>query len=515
MKTYVLKLALLFFGLSLIFSCEPGIVIPSNTPLDFAYTLHVDSTFNTNAPALQSFAHGTHKGDWLLFAGRTNSKDSLGGLHDLDKSYTTSASFPKQSFNENIFVYNVKNDQRYSISYDKLLKVVEKNFSEYDSILKENRSVFVNTNSQVAQLGEFMYLVGGYGPPDANSTSKYTTYNQIAKIHVPSLINLVKGNGTAVDKNKLFAFGKHKNLVATGGELQIVGNAEDPNFYLVGGHNFGYSCVENCDAFYQKYQDAVYNFDIKEGKGNELKISLSQVISDVSCPECLAADNISVMRRRDGPILPQLFKNPSGSTIEQGFGFFAGVFTPTDGAWNDAVYIHPGFLNAESKLYTIDSAYNQKNYNVYSCPNFALYDPKGETVHSFLMGGIGDGKRNVDSIGFTNTATHIKTNITNMKSTRTLINPDHLFNVSNKNKPIFYGAEAIFFGDDALDKAYVKKDTVEIETEIFDMSKFGNGDVFVGYIYGGIEAYESNPGTYGNKKSMASKKIFKVTLKKK
>ena len=79
--------------------------------------------------------------------------------------------------------------------------------------------------------------------------------------------------------------------------------------------------------------------------------------------------------------------------------------------------------------------------------------------------------------------------------------------------------EAIFFGDDALAKAYVvkivKKDTVEIETELFDMSKFGNGDVFVGYIYGGIESYESNPGTYGNKKSMASKKIFKVTLKKK
>jgi len=511
MKTYVLKLALLFFGLSLIFSCEPGIVIPSNTPLDFAYTLHVDSIFNTNAPALQSFAHGTHKGDWLLFAGRTNSKDSLGGLHDLDTSYTTSASFPKQSFNENIFVYNVKNDQRYSISYDKLLKVVEKNFSEYDSILKENRSVFVNTNSQVAQLGEFMYLIGGYGPPDANSTSKYTTYNQIAKIHVPSLINLVKGNDTAVDKNKLFAFGKHKNLVATGGELQIVGNAEDPNFYLVGGHNFGYSCVENCDAFHQKYQDAVYPFKIEHDTLKFLlSISVGKAISDVKDPTQLNADSISVMRRRDGPILPQLFKNPSSSTIEQGFGFFAGVFTSTGGAWNDAVYIHPGFLNAESKLYTIDSAYNQKNYNVYSCPNFAFYDSEGETVHSFLMGGIGDGQ-----LGFTNTATHIKTNVTDMKSTRTLINPDHLFNKNKVNKPIFYGAEAIFFGDDALAKAYVKKDTAKIETELFDMSEFGNGDVFVGYIYGGIEAYESNPRTYGNKKSMASKKIFKVTLKKK
>ena len=89
--------------------------------------------------------------------------------------------------------------------------------------------------------------------------------------------------------------------------------------------------------------------------------------------------------------------------------------------------LFPGFLNAENKLYTIDSAYNQKNYNVYSCPNFALYDPEGETVHSFLMGGIGDGQ-----LGFTNTATYIKTNITDIKSTRTLINPDHLFNINIK-----------------------------------------------------------------------------------
>ena len=206
MKLKVFKCIILIFGVALFTSCEPS----------FPYSLSIDSTINHNAPALQSFAHGTHKGDWLLFAGRTNSKDSSGGLHKLKASYTTSASFPKQSFNEYIFVYNVEKDQRDSISYDTLLQVVEKNFPEYDSILKENRSVFVNTNSQVAQVGEFMYLVGGYGPPDANSTSKYTTYNQIAKIHVPSLINLVKGNDTAVDKNKLFAFGKHKNLVATG-----------------------------------------------------------------------------------------------------------------------------------------------------------------------------------------------------------------------------------------------------------------------------------------------------------
>ena len=47
------------------------------------------------------------------------------------------------------------------------------------------------------------------------------------------------------------------------------------------------------------------------------------------------------------------------------------------------------------------------------------------------------------------------------------------------------------------------------------MSKFRNSDVSVGYIFGGIEAFRSNPGTYGETFSRASNVVFKVALKKK
>ena len=123
MKTYVSKLALLFFGLSLVYSCKPGIVIPSNTPSDFAYTLHVDSTFNTNAPALQSFVHGVNGNEWLLFAGRTNQSKDNGGLHNLNANYTNK-SFPPVSFNDSIFVYNVSTDTRTAISIDQMTAVI-------------------------------------------------------------------------------------------------------------------------------------------------------------------------------------------------------------------------------------------------------------------------------------------------------------------------------------------------------------------------------------------------------
>ena len=55
----------------------------------------------------------------------------------------------------------------------------------------------------------------------------------------------------------------------------------------------------------------------------------------------------------------------------------------------------------------------------------------------------------------------------------------------------------------------------EKETEIIDLNKIKTDEIFIGYVYGGIEAFRSNPGTYGKTFSRASNVIFKVTLKKK
>lgn len=512
MKKHVLSLGILLTGVSLFFSCKP-----TDKPKEkgFDYELEITKTALKNAPALQSFAHATDGDDWLLFAGRTNTVDpdkaelDDGGLHNMNADYTNQ-SFPPPSFNKEIFVYNPGNDAvAQSITVDQLVEIVSEKYPAYATLIAENKTVFQNTNSQVKQVGEFLYLVGGYGPVDIeNPTKEYMTYNQIAQIHVPSLINIVKGDFDAVKEENLFAFGKHSNLIATGGELQAIGSGENLNLYLVGGHNF--------TTHSQKYQDAAYPFSLKDSS-NILVVSTSYPISDVSDPAGPGADNNSTMRRRDGPILPLLFTSPSAdATIEQGFAFFAGVFKPGDDpleAWNDAVYFHPNFSNSEGKLFSLDTAYDQKNYNVYSCPNFGIYDEKSGTIHSFLMGGIGDGKPapNGNLSGFTNTAMHIETNISDFTSKNTLISPENLFNKNKENVPNFYGAEAIFFKNDDIANFVLNK----TETELLDLSKFGEGDVVVGHIFGGIEAFESNPASYGPRKSRASNTIFKVTLKKK
>jgi hypothetical protein len=53
-------------------------------------------------------------------------------------------------------------------------------------------------------------------------------------------------------------------------------------------------------------------------------------------------------------------------------------------------------------------------------------------------------------------------------------------------------------------------------TEVIDANAtFKSGQsVDVGYIYGGIEAFENTPGTFGRGKSTASSKIWKVTVTK-
>jgi hypothetical protein len=526
---YCSIIALTFFIFS---SCEPGIVI--ETPDVYKLELK-ELKDKTKAPSLQSFVHGVSGDEWLLFAGRTNQKNDNGGLHDINGDYADT-SFPPTTFNDKIFVYNLKNDTKVSITLKQLKEILKTNFPKNAAALEGFEHVFRNSNSLVKQKGDFLFVVGGYGPKNFDASSKkignYITYNHVARIHVPSLISLVNGNYDAVDKDQLFAFGKDQTntLVSTGGELHAV----DGTFYLVMGHCFGTNCTP-----FQKYVDATYPFSVSvdtsktSNKIHKLNISISNAISDVSDPKGAAADNMSVFRRRDGPIVPALFKSPVNDKIQEGIAVYSGVFKAGNDAnlqaWNDAIYIHPNFANKESRLYTYDKTYNQKNYNVYASPSFVTYDASKEMTHTYILGGIGDGKsaKNGNLSGFTNTGMRIDTKITtsfknntSITSTNKLISQNIYLNKEKNDKP-FYGAEAILFPNRNLKVVEISngknskgKEKAPTITEVFDMSKFEGEEIIIGHVFGGIEAFESNPATYGPKKSRASNKIWKVTLKK-
>jgi hypothetical protein len=522
MRKNVLKLAILLLASSLIYSCKPTNHESANTPSDFGYTLHIDTTSLKEAPALQSFVHGVSGDDWLLFAGRTNQSNDNGGLHVMKGNYTNT-SFPPRSYNDSIFVYNRKQDQRTAISLDNMISVLKDSFPNNYKAIQGYESVFRNSNPLVRQDGHYLYVVGGYGPKDFKATGTaaqdYITYDHVAKIHVPSLINLVKGDYKNVKPEKLFSFGKGTNLTATGAELLRVGT----NYYATTGHNFG----NNVSGF-QKYQNAAYPFSIKKDTLHTLTLSQGNAITDVVDPTAAIADDLSNFRRRDEPIVPAVYKSPANGRLQEGFAIYSGVFkTGNDNnlqAWNDAIYVHPNWANNAGRLFTQDTEYNQNNYNVYACPAFVLYDSKTDISQTFLLGGIGDGNfsKNGFLSGFTNTAMRIETKVAEypLRSTNELIQPGNLFNKNSDNAPPFYGAEAILFQNGSLPKVsawYTISGPIweQRATEVIDLSETPDGDIEIGYIYGGIEAFESNPAGYGPSKSRASNKIFKVTLKKK
>lgn len=516
MKSQINQLCLLVLGFITFFSCTNK---NKKTDVNFPYQLTIKPTTNNNAPALQSFIHGVDGDNWLLFAGRTNSVNDNGGLHNMNANYANQ-SFPPPSYNENIYVYNVKKDSLKKISLDHMIKVLENKFPENYKAVKDDLGVFRNSNALVKQNGDYLYVIGGYGPKDINNPKKdYITYNHVAKIHVKSMINLVTGKYNKVIKDKLFTIAHNDTLKNTGGEMMLTTGQFGNTMNVIVGQQY------DGNSGNQKYADAVFSFNLNTNKENShlSTATITNTISDVLNPMSSSADHLSNFRRRDGPVLPALFQDPVSGNIQQGINICTGVFKPgnVNQAWNDAIYVHPEWANNEGRLFTQDKAYNQNNFNVYSCPSFVVYDSINNTTHSFLMGGIGDGKysTNGNLSGFTNTAVHIRMNIGKFpySSSHSLISSKNLFTQKAKNEAPYYGAEAIFFSNKSIEKFFVNKSTKSsgTETEVFDMSKFSNGDIEVGYIFGGIEAFKSNPSSYGPRKSRASNKIWKVILKKK
>ena len=506
MKFTNLKFIGVFAIASLLFSCN------TEATKETTYTIAITPASNTNAPALQSFAHGIHNGEWLLFAGRTNQKDDNGGVHDMGKdSDYAQESFPPKSFNDSIYVYNPSTDKKpFHISVPKLKEIIIEKYPSYNSdTLTKYMSIFRNTNALVKQVKNSLYVVGGYGPIDFENPSKgYITYNHVAKIDIPSMINLVKGNYSLVDESKLLAFAQNENLISTGGEMHYL----NETFYVVGGHNFGNTAPNG-----QKYLDAVYPFSLSTSDNNPHVLTFfnSTPISDVSDPKGISADETSIFRRRDGPVTPSLYYNPLEKKLEESIAIYAGVFKPGEDleAWNDAIYVHPNYAGKNNRLYSYDTDYNQKNYNVYSCPSVVAYDASSKKLHTFLLGGIGDGNtsKEVRLSGFTNTGTHIQLNVNGapLKSTSSTFS-QNLFGDSATNSKPFYGAEALFFPSSGFKSITISNEIIDIATVFSNASKSED----IGYIFGGIESFSSHPGTYGRTKSRASNKIWKVTLKK-
>jgi len=488
-----------------------------------SYSISVTPVLQENAPALQSFVHAIQGTNWLLFAGRTNRMNDDGGLHGIVSGNYATTSFLPLSFNEDIFVYDVIKDTVSGMSLEDMKSAISANSpiaKAQLSVLDQYETVFRNSNPLVAQDEDYLYVVGGYGTPMGQTTSSdaYQTFNHIAKLHIASMIALVNGDFKSVNWKELMAFGENDKLISTGAELFLIGD----KFYLAGGHNFGSSAPKGSNG--QRYVDAVYPFTITRNLGGPtLTINTEEPITDMPLDKLgtAYADENSKFRRRDGPVVASLYKE--NNSLREGLSFYSGVFMPDstvnttetvngkevkkavqwERAWTTAIYITP---NGSSK-FKIDKAYKQTQ-NVYATAEFEFYDDQSEKVYTYLVGGIGDGKSAgpLQLSGFTNGAVQIIYDLNTATSTW------KVENANAYNAQQFYGAESIFMIADNQAISYVE--TVDGTSEVIDINKTlgTNKSIELGYIYGGIESFEANPGTYGRGKSRASDRVWKVTL---
>lgn len=493
----------------------------------------------TKAPALQSFVSGryhdssSNRDYWLLFGGRTNpagstvDSASLGGLHQaVDYDSTRSDvhnhntnndyayhSFPMESFNQNIYVYSVDGDSLWTIPVGQFLQ-------QFPGLPPFS---FTSVNALARQYDNTLYVTGGYGPttttrPGIGDTITYYTHNAFASIDVPYAIGCIRNpiNCLKVQSSPV-RFGANPLITSTGGELYKIGDT----FYIAGGQHYKETdSIVNNDSdvvlYDQKliYLTSVIPFTIQDSSlfGLSINVNTNGIITDVPLDSLNTeyADQNSKFRRRDVVVAPTFFSN----TGTNGFVFHGGVFRPSASskdpgagpfrAWDDALFIHPGQGNGYN-FSTDTSVYN--SYNVYSCPNFVAYDNAGQNVHTFLMGGIGDGQANYWVSGFTHSVTQAIQPLNNFQGITTI--PDSSGFLID-GSPQFYGAESTFFY-----KADPRLVFMQSNPDILDLNatlRNTMDSIVVGYIYGGIEADVPNPGGYKGGMTRATNKIFTVTL---
>ena len=148
--------------------------------LNYSLRLRELSFAATSLPGLHSFAAGTADGKWVILAGRTN------GVHGLDQSGL--GSFPADAENHDVWVIDPVAKQAWHRSLGAGVAAVD----PQSGLSPDQIASLVTTNSQYEQVGDTLYVAGGYG---LNSSGEFETFNKFTAINLPGLASWAMGGG--------------------------------------------------------------------------------------------------------------------------------------------------------------------------------------------------------------------------------------------------------------------------------------------------------------------------------
>ncbi len=326
------------------------------TPIDQSGTLPYrikiqELDFGTaDLPGLHSYAAGTFNGKWVMIAGRTN------GVHTLDSSGEDS--FPAESQNRDVWVIDPVTKQ----SWHRSLGNPAMPGNDPVSGLSPNQIASLTpTNNQFEQVGNTLYMTGGYGLNPANN---FTTFNTLTAIDLPGLVHwVIDGTGQAVDSIRQV---DHPIVSVTGGAMYEMGG----RMHLVFGQDFEGPYSPRSEGAYTRQ---VRSFDIvDDGVNLAIENATSTPINNS-------------YRRRDLNVIPVLSPDGFGGT-EEGLVALSGVFTTSFGVWTVPVEIDSS--GVPTMATPSDLSTFKQGFNGYHSAKLGLYSQATGDMHELLFGGI-------------------------------------------------------------------------------------------------------------------------------
>lgn len=406
------------------------------------FNIYIEPMNISGLGGLQAYAFGQDNGKWLIVGGR------LDGLHRRQPF----AAFDIVGNNNQIIVIDPVSQQKWTAPITSLSVALQEQLS--------------STNMEFHQVGNYLYIIGGYGYNTASATRK--TFANLTAINVPSVINAVIG-GTSI--TSFFRQIGDAQFAVTGGHLKKI----DSTFYLIGGNKFdgNYNPMGH-PTYTQVYTNAIRKFNLTDD-GTTLTITHLPTITD--------ATNL---HRRDYNAVPQIL--PNGA---EGITAFSGVFQPTV----DLPFLN--CVNIDSTTYSVNNTF-QQYYNHYHCAVLPLYSDSNNEMHNVFFGGIA---QYYDSLGVLvqdNNVPFVKT-IARVTRNSSGTMAEYKLPVE---MPSLLGAGAEFIPIQSVP---------QFSNEVLKLDDFTDDSTLVGYIYGGISStaaniFFTNTGT----QSSASSQIFKV-----
>jgi hypothetical protein len=395
---------------------------------------------------IQSFAWG-RSGDKILIVG-----GRLDGLHRRQPF----AAFDEAGHNTSLILLDMETQTVWTTPNTALPADIREQMS--------------STNMQFEQVGNTLYLIGGYGYSE--TAGDHITHPKLTAVDVDGLVSAMTSN---TDIIPYFRQISDETFRVTGGHL----NKLDEVFYLSGGQNFeGRYNPQGPDfgpGFVQEYTNSIRRFTISDD-GVNLEANV--------LPSWEDSENL---HRRDYNVVDQIM--PDGT---HGFTAFSGVFR------TDADLPYLNCVNVNTDGYTVNNDFAQY-YNHYHCATLPFYSSQTNEMCTVFFGGIA---QYYDAEG-------VLTQDDNVPFVKTI----GMVCRTSSGEMTEYKLQTEMPGLIGAGSEFIRKvDLPHFANGVIDYDALTEDSTFVGYIIGGISSSASNIFFSNTVQSEALTTIFKVHL---